>query len=71
MRSIIPTKLKSGDHVRVITPARSFAMIPKEQREISLSRFEAMGLRVSFGKHVEACDEFKSSPIESRLADSQ
>jgi muramoyltetrapeptide carboxypeptidase LdcA involved in peptidoglycan recycling len=69
MKSILPAKLKSGDHVRVITPARSFAMIPKEQREISTSRFQAMGLRVSFGKYIEECDEFKSSTAEHRLED--
>jgi muramoyltetrapeptide carboxypeptidase LdcA involved in peptidoglycan recycling len=44
-------------------------MIPREQRDTALSRFEAMGLRVSFGKYVEECDEFRSSTIEHRLED--
>jgi muramoyltetrapeptide carboxypeptidase LdcA involved in peptidoglycan recycling len=66
---MIPKKLKSGDEIRVITPSRSFAIIPQEQRMISLQMFEEMGLKVSFGRHVEECDEFRSSTIESRISD--
>lgn len=62
-------KLKPGDEVRVIAPARSLAIIPVEQRNISLKRFEDLGLKVSFGRHVEESDEFKSSSVESRLLD--
>lgn len=69
MKPIFPTKLKHGDHVRVIAPARTFAMIPKDQRDLSMSRFESMGLRVSFGKYIEESDEFKSSTIEHRVED--
>jgi muramoyltetrapeptide carboxypeptidase LdcA involved in peptidoglycan recycling len=66
---MIPPKLKSGDEVRVIAPARSLSIIPKEQRALARERLESMGLKVSFGQHVEECDDFKSASIESRLAD--
>lgn len=69
MQPIFPPKLKAGDHVRVIAPARSMAILSKETRQIALSRFEELGLKVSFGKHVEECDEFNSSSIEHRLED--
>lgn len=69
MKHIVPNKLRPGDEIRVITPARSFAIISKNQRANSLERFTQMGLKVTFGKHVEECDEFNSSSIESRLED--
>lgn len=66
---IIPEKLKKGDLVRVIAPACSLGIISKENREMANQRFEEMGLRISFGKHVEEIDEFNSSNIESRIED--
>ena len=69
MKPIFPPRLQAGNHVRVITPARTFAFIPPEQRETSKARFAAMGLQVSFGKYVEEKDEFNSSTIEHRLED--
>ncbi|MFZ1735605.1 MAG: S66 peptidase family protein [Candidatus Moraniibacteriota bacterium] len=69
MKKTIPEKLKKGDLVRVIAPACSLGIISKENREIANKRFEEMGLRISFGKHVEEIDEFNSSSIESRIED--
>lgn len=66
---IIPEKLKNGDLVRIIAPSRSLGIISKENREIANERFEKMGLRISFGEHVEEIDEFGSSSIESRIED--
>lgn len=66
---IIPEKLKKGDLVRIIAPACSLGIISKENREIANQRFEEMGLRLSFGKHVEKIDEFNSSSINSRIED--
>lgn len=66
---IIPEKLKKGDLARIIAPACSLGIISKENREIANKRFEEMGLRISFGKHVEEIDEFNSSNIESRIED--
>lgn len=66
---IFPEKLKKGDLVRVVAPASSLGIISKENREIANRRFEEMGLRLSFGEHVEEMDDFRSSSIESRVAD--
>lgn len=61
--------MKFGDEIRVISPARSMKIITQELREIAKIRFEEMGLKVTFAKHVEECDEFSSSSIESRVED--
>lgn len=66
---MVPEKLKQGDEVRVIAPSQSMAIISKETREIANKRFEEMGLKLSFGKHVEESDMFNSSSIESRVED--
>ena len=66
---MIPQKLKEGDEIRVISPARSLAIISQEIREIALRRLEEMGFKISFSKYAEECDEFKSSSIEHRVED--
>lgn len=66
---MIPKKLKKGDEVRVISPARSLAIISKESRVIAQKRLKDLGLKVSFSKHVEKLDEFNSSSIKSRVED--
>ena len=66
---IFPEKLKKGDLVRVIAPACSLGIISAENRTLANRRFEEMGLRLSFGEHVEEMDDFRSSSIESRVAD--
>ena len=69
MNKIFPNKLKIGDEVRVIAPAKSLAIISKETREIANKRIEELGLKISFGKHVDEMDDFSSSSIESRIED--
>jgi muramoyltetrapeptide carboxypeptidase LdcA involved in peptidoglycan recycling len=69
MKKIYPAKLKKGDEVRIITPARSLAIIGKESREIADKRFEEMGLKLTYGQHVMESDDFDSSTIESRIED--
>jgi muramoyltetrapeptide carboxypeptidase len=69
MDNIYPAKLKSGDEIRVIAPARSLALIGDENREIANKRFEDLGLKVTFSEHAEESDDFISSSIESRVAD--
>jgi len=66
---IFPKKLKLGDHVRVIAPVHSLALISKETQDIANKRFNDLGLKLSFGKHVHECDEFESSSIKSRIED--
>lgn len=69
MQTLIPEKLKQGDEVRVIAPARSMSLISQSSRDIANKRFAELGLKISFGEHVEESDDFISSSIESRIAD--
>src|SRR3990167_4265145 len=69
MQKIYPDKLNKGDEVRVIAPVRSLAIITKESRKIANKRFEDLGLKLSFGKHVEEIDDFASTNIQSRIED--
>src|SRR3954454_17294227 len=47
----------------------SLSTISEERRLIASKKIEALGLKVTFGKHVEEADTFGSSSIESRVAD--
>jgi muramoyltetrapeptide carboxypeptidase len=69
MVKIIPPKLQKGDLVRVVAPSRSLSMIGQEVRDIAKTRFDELGLQLSFGKHVTEQDSFVSSSIESRISD--
>lgn len=66
---MIPNKLKPGDEICVVAPARSMGIISEATRKIAIERFEEMGLRVTYAKNVEEKDEFASSSIESRVED--
>lgn len=66
---IYPQKLRPGDEIRVIAPSRSLAIISDETRRIANDRFAELGLKLSFGKHVEECDAFSSSSVASRVED--
>lgn len=69
MQLIYPEKLKQGDEIRIIAPARSLAIIGEETRQVANGRFKEIGLKLSFGKHVEEIDNLDSSSIASRLED--
>ncbi len=69
MKPIIPKKLKRGDTIRVIAPALSMAIISEETRRIAGERFDALGLKLTFGNHNEEINDFTSSSIESRIKD--
>ncbi len=69
MNKTYPEKLKEGDEVRIIAPARSLAIIGVESREIADGRFAELGLKLTFGKHVNETDDFNSSSISSRVED--
>ncbi len=69
MFKILPAKLQSGDQVRIIAPSRSLAIISPDLRHIAQDRFAQLGLKLSFGQHVEEIDGFNSSSIESRIDD--
>ena len=57
---MLPDRLKEGDEIRVISPARSLAIISQEVRKIAVDSLEGLGLKVSFSKNAEEKDEFWS-----------
>ncbi len=64
-----PKKLKKGDLIRVIAPARSLAILDQDTKNYANQRFKELGLKLSFGEHVEKNDNFNSSSIQSRIED--
>lgn len=67
---MIPEKLKSGDEVRVIAPARSMTILGEDCKQIATERLESLGLKVTFGKHVmEADPDSFSASKEARIED--
>lgn len=69
MTSIFPQKLKPGDEVRVIAPSKSIGIISPENRALALKAIESLGLRVTFGQHVDEQDLMGSSSVGSRITD--
>ncbi len=69
MNKIIPEKLKAGDKVRIIAPSMSMAILSKETQDIANQRFNELGLKLTFSKHIFDCDDFHSSSVQTRLDD--
>lgn len=69
MERLTPRKLASGDAIRVIAPARSLAMLDSATRAIADGRLQHLGLRVTFGRHVDDSDAFTSSSVQARIDD--
>lgn len=70
MDLIVPPKLRRGATVRVVAPARSRRLIMEHDNTPWIDeRFAAMGLRLTFGDHVDIDDRFRSAPVEERVAD--
>lgn len=69
MRITRPPKLQSGDEIRVISPAQSIEILSPENQHYAIKQLESLGLKISFGKHVNECDMFNSSSVESRIKD--
>lgn len=66
----MPRRLRDGDHVRVIAPSRSRAVVAEhDHSELITRRFAEMGLSLSFGRHIDERDERDSSPVAARVAD--
>jgi muramoyltetrapeptide carboxypeptidase len=65
-----PPKLRRGDTVRVVAPARSRALVlENDVSAIIDARFADMGLTLTYGRHVDERDDFDSSPVTSRVED--
>lgn len=71
MQKIIPNRLKSGDKVMVIAPARGLKLIGQDCRDIARERLESLGLEVVFAPNTtdENWDYMGSASIEKRVAD--
>lgn len=68
---IIPNKLKKGDVVRIVSPARSIKLpfITEESINVALKRFDDLGLKVTFGENINTLNHFNSSSVEERIND--
>jgi muramoyltetrapeptide carboxypeptidase LdcA involved in peptidoglycan recycling len=66
---IYPKKLRSGDEVRVIAPASSLKIISPDNSDRAIHALESLGLKVTFGEHVNEEDILHSSSIQSRIDD--
>ena len=71
MEKIIPAKLAAGDEIRVIAPARGIKIIGQDARKIAQERFEAWGLKVTFGRDTtdDKWDMLGSSSVSDRVED--
>ena len=66
---MIPTKLRQGDEVRVVSPAVSLSFIGEGQRRLARERLEGLGLRCSYSANSWVMDRFESSPVQARVSD--
>ena len=67
---MIPNKLKAGDEVRIIAPSRSMTILGEDCKKIATERLEALGLKVTFGKHVmEADPDYMCASRDARVED--
>ena len=66
---IYPAKLKLGDEIRVIAPARSLAICGNETIEFAKHKLEQEGFIITFSKNSMEMDTFRSSSIKSRIDD--
>ena len=71
MEKIVAPRLKKGDKVMIIAPARSLKIIGHDSRIIAKERLEKLGLEVVFAPNTtdENCDIMGSSSIEKRVSD--
>jgi len=71
MQKIIPERLKNGDKIMVIAPARGIKIIGQDCREIAKQRLESLGLEVVFAPNTidENWDYMGSSAVEKRVLD--
>jgi muramoyltetrapeptide carboxypeptidase len=67
---IRPSRLKKGDELRVIAPAKSVAIVSDDNKRRALECLENdFGFKVSFGAHCNETDAFQSSSVASRVSD--
>lgn len=62
-------QLQPGDEVRVIAPSDGWRNKGAEAYERAKLRLEALGLVVTYGKHIGSEDRFRTGTVADRLAD--
>jgi muramoyltetrapeptide carboxypeptidase LdcA involved in peptidoglycan recycling len=66
---MFPNKLKTGDEIRVVAPAKSMGVVSADNKAHAIKVLSSLGLKVTFGKHVDEIDVMQSSSIASRVSD--
>ena len=66
---IVPPKLKQGDEIRIIAPARSLSLLSEDLVKLAKKNFENQGFKITFSKNCKEKDVFTSSSIKSRVED--
>lgn len=66
---MVPEKLKPGDEIRVIAPARSMTILGEDCKVLATERLESLGLKVTFGKYVNESDEYYMSASKEHRAE--
>lgn len=66
---IIPPKLKQGDEIRIIAPARSLSLLSDNLVKLAKENFEKQGFKITFSKNCKEKDMFNSSSVKSRVDD--
>ena len=66
---MVPEKLKPGDEIRVIAPARSMAILGEDCKALATERLEGLGLKVTFGKYVYETDEYYMAASKEHRAE--
>ncbi len=75
MKTVAPASLQAGDEIRVLAISRSLGGLLKlgpftdADVEFAKAQLAAMGLRVSFGRHVMECNEHLTIPVCLRIED--
>ena len=69
MQKIFPNKLKKGDEIRIIAPARSLSILSEDLKNTAIKNLEKLGFIVTFSQNCEEIDLLNSSSIESRVLD--
>lgn len=72
MAVIFPQRLQVGDEVRIIAPARCLRMIGETNiaiHSVAKQQLMDLGLKVSFGKNIEAGSAYKPGSVQERIDD--
>lgn len=66
---IVPPKLKQGDEIRVIAPAKSLSFLSDDLVHLAWHNFEKQDFKITFSKNCREKDMFLSSSVKSRVDD--